>query len=60
MVIHMDDELLSIVQLAEYLGVHRWTLYRWKKDGIGPTPIKVGGAFRYRRSEVEAWLKVSA
>jgi predicted DNA-binding transcriptional regulator AlpA len=32
------------------------TLRRWRSQGKGPRFLKLGGAVRYRLSDVEAWL----
>lgn len=52
----MFDPLLTIDDLALWLGKPRGTLYQWRTRGIGPRAIKVGNDLRYQRSEVEAWL----
>ncbi len=49
-------ELLTVSELAELLKLKRGTLDRWRAAGIGPTWIEVGGQFRYRREDVDAWL----
>lgn len=56
----MQRELLSIEQLAEYLGVQVSTITNWRARGKGPKalPTPPGTALvRYRASEVEAWLE---
>ena len=50
------DGLLTVEQLADYLGVPRQTIYRWNHTGDGPPPLKVGRHRRYRRRDVERWL----
>ena len=50
------DPLLTIDDLALWLGKPRGTLYQWRTRGLGPRAIKVGNDLRYQRSEVEAWL----
>ena len=51
----MDDRLMSIKELAEYLQLDLSTLYLWSQQGEIPA-IKVGKVWRYRRSEVDDWL----
>lgn len=52
----LESRLLTMNELAEYLGVRKKRLYEWSSSGIGPTPIKVGGGLRYRPSNVDRWL----
>ncbi|MFJ2757356.1 helix-turn-helix transcriptional regulator [Nocardioides sp. NPDC087217] len=52
----MFEPLLTIDDLALWLGKPRGTLYQWRTRGLGPRAIKVGNDLRYQRSEVEAWL----
>jgi excisionase family DNA binding protein len=51
------DQLLSPQDLAEYLGVPLGTLYHWRTQGNGPPGLRVGRFLRYRRSDVEAWIR---
>ncbi len=48
--------LLDIDEVADYLGIPKNTLYKWRVDGKGPRAIKVGKHLRFRRSDVETWL----
>ncbi|WP_239160190.1 helix-turn-helix transcriptional regulator [Virgisporangium ochraceum] len=50
------DPLLSVDQVARWLGKPKATLYAWRSRGLGPRAIRVGNVLRYRRSEVEGWL----
>jgi excisionase family DNA binding protein len=44
-------------EAAEYLGVHVVTLYRWRRDDIGPKGKRHGlRAYRYKISDLDAWL----
>jgi excisionase family DNA binding protein len=52
----MPEALLSVEQLAEYLGVPVGTVYRWNHVGTGPKPIHVGRHVRYRPQAVDVWL----
>lgn len=53
---HLTDYLTS-PQLAAVLDVHEMTLSRWRKVGMGPEWIKVGGRFRYPRAGVQRWIE---
>lgn len=50
------DPLLTVEQVAHWLGKPKATLYAWRSRGLGPRAIRVGNVLRYRRSEVERWL----
>lgn len=51
------DELLSIKEVADLLGVSRATLNRYRADGIAPPELKIGTkTVRFRRSDVIRWL----
>jgi excisionase family DNA binding protein len=51
-----DERWVDIEQVAAHLGVTKDSLYRWtKKPGF---PVhRVGRLFRFRLSEVDAWVK---
>lgn len=51
------DQLLTVQQLSEYLGVPVATLYQWRYRREGPSGFRVGRHVRYRWSEVEAWIE---
>jgi PTS system nitrogen regulatory IIA component len=53
-----DERLMSIKEVAEYLQVDMSTLYLWSQRGQIPA-MKVGKMWRYRRSEIDAWLDQS-
>ncbi|GIM87063.1 helix-turn-helix transcriptional regulator [Salinispora arenicola] len=50
------DPLLTIDDVATWLGKPKNTLYAWHSRGKGPRAIRVGNTLRYRRSEVDRWL----
>ena len=49
-------KLLSIQDLADYLGVPVNTLYQWRTKGYGPIGRRIGKYVRYRAADVEAWI----
>lgn len=51
------DRLLTVQELAEYLGVPVATLYQWRYRREGPKGFRVGRHVRYRWSEIEAWVE---
>ncbi|WP_113102180.1 methylation-associated defense system helix-turn-helix domain-containing protein MAD1 [Hyphomicrobiales bacterium] len=50
-----DDEILTIKELASYLKIAEKTAYRFVSEGRIPG-FKVGGSWRFRRSEIERWI----
>jgi excisionase family DNA binding protein len=52
-----SDRLLTVDELAEYLGVPVATLFQWRYRGGGPQGFRVGRYVRYRWSEVEEWIE---
>lgn len=51
------DRLVTVQELAAYLGVPVSTLYQWRYRREGPDGFRVGRHLRYRWSEVEAWIE---
>lgn len=53
---------MNISQAAAYLGIAKSTLYTWRtrRPGFGPRAVKAGGALRYRRSDLDAWIDAHA
>jgi excisionase family DNA binding protein len=56
----MGEQLLTVVELAEYLRVPPATVYTWRHRGEGPRSVKVGRHVRYRQVDVDAWLEASS
>ena len=50
------DRLLTVEDLAEYLGVPVATLYAWRYHRQGPPGFRVGRHIRYRWTDIEAWI----
>ena len=47
---------VDAVGLAELLGLSVRTIRRLDACGKVPQPVKIGGAVRWRREEIDAWL----
>lgn len=45
--------------LCALLSISSVTATKWRAKAKGPPFIKVGRLVRYRRSDVEAWLRVN-
>lgn len=48
--------LLTIDDMAALLRVSTRTLRSWRHEGELPQPLKIHGALRWRRSDVDAWI----
>ncbi len=51
------ERLLSVEEVAEWLGVPVGTIYAWRYRSTGPASYKVGRHVRFRRDDVESWLE---
>ncbi len=47
--------LLTVREVAIYLGVHEKTVYAWVERGAMPH-YKIGGRVRFDRAQVQQWL----
>lgn len=55
----MSIEILTIREVAEYLKINEKTAYQLAAEGKLPG-FKVGGAWRFRKDEIEKLTKGSA
>ena len=55
----MSNEILTIRQLAEYLQIGPTTVYQLANRGDLPGR-KVGGMWRFKKSEIDAWIAQSS
>jgi excisionase family DNA binding protein len=53
-------QLLSIRQLAEYIGCPVSTVYRWRSRGEGPPGFRLGKAVRFKVDDVDRWITEQA
>ncbi len=51
----MAEQLLTLEQVAEYLNVDKFTVYRLLNDKQLPA-FKVGNQWRFKRKLLENWL----
>ena len=52
------ERLLTVEDLAEYLGVPVTTLYAWRYHRQGPPGFRVGRHVRYRWTDIEEWISL--
>ena len=55
----MPDQLLTLEQVAEYLNVDKFTVYRLLADKNLPA-FKVGNQWRFKRKLLENWLQTNS
>lgn len=63
----LEVGVLSVAQTARAFGVDASTLHAWirrwqqgEEGAVPVVPVRVGGRWRFRRAEVEAWMRGSA
>ena len=52
----MESDIITIKEVAEYLRIKEKTVYDLAAKGKIPG-FKVGGAWRFRKGEIEKWIK---
>jgi len=52
----VEDTLLNVKQVAQYLQLKESTIYSWAQDRKIPA-IKIGRTWRFRRTDLDAWLE---
>ena len=53
----METDILTIREVAAYLRITEKTAYRLAASQKLPG-FKVGGSWRFRRSEIDAWIEL--
>jgi excisionase family DNA binding protein len=56
----LTESLMSLEEVAGYLGVPVRTVYSWRATSKGPRGFRVGKFVRYKASDVAAWLECQA
>ncbi len=51
----MEDDILTIDEVAKYLRVSERTVYEWAQKGEVPCG-KIGTVWRFKKSEIEKWV----
>ncbi len=49
-------ELLSAAEAAQMAGVAKRSWWRYVSSGRAPQPVRLGGAVRWRKSELAEWI----
>lgn len=50
------DDIMTLREVAGYLGLHVMTVYKLTREGRVPA-AKIGGQWRFKRDVLEDWLK---
>ena len=51
-----DTEIMTVQDVADYMHCHYSTIYRLIQRGALPV-FRVGADYRFRRSEIDKWVK---
>ena len=51
----MDNDIMTIKEVSEYLKLNEKTAYRLTLNGKLPA-FKVGGSWRFRKSQIDKWI----
>ena len=51
-----NNALMDVDELADYLGVHKATVYRHVQKGKIPG-FKIGADWRFHRRSIDKWIK---
>jgi excisionase family DNA binding protein len=54
----VDEKLMTIDEVAEYLRVKKRTVYDWLKKEKIPA-VKTVGQWRFKRQQIDSWLESS-
>ncbi|GGN26241.1 MULTISPECIES: methylation-associated defense system helix-turn-helix domain-containing protein MAD1 [Marinomonas] len=52
----MDDQILTLKEVAAYLKLAEKTAYRLASEGKLPG-FKVGGSWRFKRHDLDVWIE---
>ena len=50
-----QNRILTDVEVAERLGLSRFTVRSWRLKGVGPRFLKMGRAVRYRAQDLDEY-----
>jgi len=55
----MNKKLVGNDEAAQYIGISKTTLPRWRWAGCGPAYLKIGKRILYRLEDLDAFLEGS-
>ena len=50
------DQIMTLREVAKYLGLHIMTVYKLTREGRVPA-AKIGGQWRFKRDVLDDWLE---
>jgi excisionase family DNA binding protein len=53
----IENNVLSLEQTSQYLGVSQAALRAWKRQGKGPAFFRAGKLLKFRRSDLDGWME---
>lgn len=53
----MEDRWISMEEASEYLGVNKDSIRNWIKRGTGIPAHKIGKQWKFKKSELDEWVK---
>lgn len=53
----MTTDILNTREAAAYVRLGKPTMERFRISGEGPIFVKLGGAVRYRKADLDSWLE---
>lgn len=54
--LEVTDRWLSVLEIAQYLGVSKETIYRWIDSKKIPA-LKIGKQWKFKTIEVDQWVR---
>jgi len=51
-----NDQIMTLREVAKYLGLHAMTVYKLTREGRVPA-AKIGGQWRFKRDVLDQWLE---
>ena len=51
----IDEKLMTIQDVAEYLQIKERTIYSWVQNGKIPG-FKIGNTWRFEREDIDLWI----
>ena len=53
---HNKGQIMTLREVAKYLGLHVMTVYKLTREGRVPA-AKIGGQWRFKRNVLDEWLE---
>lgn len=54
-----SDDVLDLLQAAQYMRASESTLRYWRHNGTGPRSFRIGRRVKYMRSDLDAFIAAS-